>query len=197
MPLAVAKLPGLDRARIAADVGRVLHEALRQPADRRSSEADQRIGIVGRVALEIAPQPAAAAACARLSSGRAKWSRPTGHSRARSGPARAASACASRSDGARERGRVDQSLVRLEPRHMRIAEQRDAAWRERMPRAQMLRRDLRRSGAAGRTSGRSSDRAMPASRSSVTAAATCRTAGCGRSLAAHAAKTPARRGSRA
>ena len=53
MPRAVAIL-GSDRGRVAANVGRVLNEILRQASDRGGAEPDQRIGIVGRAALEIA-----------------------------------------------------------------------------------------------------------------------------------------------
>ena len=45
-----------QRARVAAEVRRVLDKALRQLADGAGAEADQRVGFVDRVALEIAAQ---------------------------------------------------------------------------------------------------------------------------------------------
>ena len=53
----MAKQPPPDRARVAGEIGRVLHEALRQLADGRGAQPDQRVGVVGGVALEIAAQP--------------------------------------------------------------------------------------------------------------------------------------------
>ena len=52
------EVSGADGAGITGGVGRVLHEALRQPADGRGAKTDQRVGVVGGVALEIAVQPA-------------------------------------------------------------------------------------------------------------------------------------------
>ena len=61
-----------DGARIAGEIRRVLHEALRQAADGRGAQPDQRVGVVGGVALEIAVQPVLARGDAQLVAGSAK-----------------------------------------------------------------------------------------------------------------------------
>jgi hypothetical protein len=54
------KPPAIDRAHVRADIRRILHMALRQPPDRGGAEADQSVGRIGGVALEVAMQAPAA-----------------------------------------------------------------------------------------------------------------------------------------
>ena len=59
-PAVAGDLAAGDGLAIAPNIGKVLAVPLRQRADRRCTEADQGIGLIAGVTLEIAPQPAGA-----------------------------------------------------------------------------------------------------------------------------------------
>ena len=127
---------------------------LGQGADRGSAEADQRGGVIGGVALEIAPKPPLGRSARQgvvrpgeMIEADPLRGRPPSAVRDRLAlgePRRASGSAASR----------QQALVLLHPRHMGIAEHRGAVGRQaRAPRSRSARRSSP-SDAAGRRSGR-------------------------------------------
>ena len=130
---------GLDRPPPGAGIRRILHEALRQPADGRYAEPEQRIGRIRGVALEVAAKRPVGQRQGHRVVGTGEMIKPDRHIAVigKDGGGRLGLRQPLRR--ARQACGIDQPLVRLEPRDMRIAEDRQPRRRQR--------RGLRRRGA--------------------------------------------------